>query len=70
MAGNVGAMELSALSRELEHACRSGDKEDRRAVGARAEHGGRKGHDGPGRAIEGKVYPNRALRESRSDELT
>jgi signal transduction histidine kinase/DNA-binding response OmpR family regulator/HPt (histidine-containing phosphotransfer) domain-containing protein len=27
MAGNVGAMELSALSRELEHACRRGDVE-------------------------------------------
>jgi signal transduction histidine kinase/CheY-like chemotaxis protein/HPt (histidine-containing phosphotransfer) domain-containing protein len=27
MAGNVGAMELSALSRKLENACRSGDKE-------------------------------------------
>jgi HPt (histidine-containing phosphotransfer) domain-containing protein len=25
MAGNVGAMELSALSRELEHACRRDD---------------------------------------------
>jgi HPt (histidine-containing phosphotransfer) domain-containing protein len=27
MAGNVGAMELSALSRELEHACKSNDME-------------------------------------------
>jgi HPt (histidine-containing phosphotransfer) domain-containing protein len=37
IAGNVGGMRLSALSRQLQHACRAGDAPASRAVAAELE---------------------------------